>query len=189
MRRLSIRLMMMQDQERRRLARDLHDGLGQELAVAKMVLDRMILQNSKSAEPPEEAWTQASSIIDNAIQQVRTMSHLLHPPLLDEVGLLSALAWYVEGLAKRSGIETSLEVQPEDFPRLGADVETAVFRIVQEALTNVFRHSEAGKVWITLTQREGTIVVAVRDDGKGIGRRIAELQPDSVGVGIGGMKQ
>jgi PAS domain S-box-containing protein len=189
LRRLSIRLMTMQDQERRRLARDLHDGLGQELAVAKMVLDRMILQNSKSAEPSEEAWTQASHIIDNAIQQVRTMSHLLHPPLLDEVGLLSALAWYVEGLAKRSGIEASLDVQPGDFPRLGADVETAVFRIVQEALTNVFRHSEASKVWITLTQREGMIVVAVRDDGKGIGRKIAELQPDSVGVGIGGMKQ
>jgi PAS domain S-box-containing protein len=190
LRRLSVRLMTMQDQERRRLARDLHDGLGQELAVAKMVLDRMmILQNSKSAEPSEEAWTQASHLIDNAIQQVRTMSHLLHPPLLDEVGLLSALAWYVEGLTKRSGIEASLDVQPGDFPRLGADVETAVFRIVQEALTNVFRHSEASKVWITLTQREGMIVVAVRDDGKGIGRKIAELQPDSVGVGIGGMKQ
>jgi len=190
LRRLSVRLMTMQDQERRRLARDLHDGLGQELAVAKMVLDRMmILQNSKSAEPSEEAWTQASHIIDSAIQQVRTMSHLLHPPLLDEVGLLSALSWYVEGLTKRSGIEASLDVQPGDFPRLGADVETAVFRIVQEALTNVFRHSEASKVWITLTQREGMIVVAVRDDGKGIGRKIAELQPDSVGVGIGGMKQ
>ena len=186
LRRLSIRLMTMQDQERRRLARDLHDGLGQELAVAKMVLDRMILQKSA---PPKEAWTQASSIIDNAIQQVRTMSHLLHPPLLDEVGLLSALAWYVEGLTKRSGIETSLDVQPGDFPRLGVEVETAVFRIVQEALTNVFRHSEASKVWITLTQREGVIVVAVRDDGKGIGRKIEELQPDSVGVGIGGMKQ
>jgi len=187
LRRLSIRLMNLQDQERRRLARDLHDGLGQDLAVAKMVLDKMILQ--KPADPPEEAWAQASSIIDKAIQEVRTMSHLLHPPLLDEVGLLSALAWYVEGLAKRSGIETSLEVQPRDFPRLGAEVETAVFRIVQEALTNVFRHSEASKVWITLTQREGMIVVAVRDDGKGIGQRIAELQPDSVGVGIGGMKQ
>src|SRR5580692_9873652 len=185
LRRLSIRLMTMQDQERRRLARDLHDGLGQELAVAKMVLDRMILQNSKSAEPHAETWTQASSIIDNAIQQVRTMSHLLHPPLLDEVGLLSALSWYVEGLAKRSGIETSLEVQPGDFPRLGADVETAVFRIVQEALTNVFRHSEASKVWITLTQNEENIVVAVRDDGKGVDKKIAELQPDSVGVGIG----
>jgi PAS domain S-box-containing protein len=189
LRRLSIRLMTMQDQERRRLARDLHDGLGQELAVAKMVLDKMILQKSKSGEPKEETWTQASSIIDGAIQQVRTMSHLLHPPLLDEVGLLSALSWYVEGLAKRSGIETALDVQPGDFPRLGAEVETAVFRIVQEALTNVFRHSEANKVWITLTQKEGIIVVAVRDNGKGIGREIEELQPDSVGVGIGGMKQ
>jgi PAS domain S-box-containing protein len=187
LRRLSIRLMTMQDEERRRLARDLHDGLGQELAVAKMVLDRMILE--KPADPPEEAWTQASSIIDRAIQQVRTMSHLLHPPLLDEVGLLSALSWYVDGLTKRSGIETSLDVRPAEFPRLAPEVETAVFRIVQEALTNVFRHSEASRVWITLTQKDGLIVVAVRDDGKGIGRRIAELQPDSVGVGIGGMKQ
>ena len=177
----------MQDQERRRLARDLHDGLGQELAVAKMVLDRIILE--RPAHLPEEEWAQASSIIDRAIQQVRTMSHLLHPPLLDEVGLLSALSWYVEGLTKRSGIETTLDVQPTEFPRLAAEVETAVFRIVQEALTNVFRHSEASKVWITLTQREGTIVVAVRDDGKGIGKKIAEQQPDSVGVGIGGMKQ
>jgi PAS domain S-box-containing protein len=187
LRRLSIRLMTMQDQERRRLARDLHDGLGQELAVAKMILDRMMLQ--KPAQFPEEAWVQASNIVDRAIQQVRTMSHLLHPPLLDEVGLLSALSWYVEGLTKRSGIETSLDVEPRNFPRLGAEVETAVFRIVQEALTNVFRHSEASKVWITMAQREGRIVVSVRDDGKGIGKRIAEMQPDSVGVGIGGMKQ
>ncbi|MFZ0276363.1 MAG: PAS domain-containing protein [Candidatus Sulfotelmatobacter sp.] len=187
LRRLSTRLMTMQDQERRRLARDLHDGLGQELAVAKMVLDKMMLK--KSDQPVQEEWTQASSIVDRAIQQVRTMSHLLHPPLLDEVGLLSALSWYVEGLTKRSGIEISLEVQPRDFPRLSADVETAVFRIVQEALTNVFRHSEASKVWITMAQKEENIVVAVRDDGKGVDKRITELQPDSVGVGIGGMKQ
>ncbi|MFZ0814033.1 MAG: PAS domain-containing protein [Candidatus Sulfotelmatobacter sp.] len=187
LRRLSIRLMTMQDQERRRLARDLHDGLGQELAVAKMVLDKMVLH--KTMQPPEDAWTQASSIVDRAIQQVRTISHLLHPPLLDEVGLLSALSWYVDGLTKRSGIETTLEVRPTEFPRLASDVETAVFRIVQEALTNVFRHSEATKVWITLTQKDGMIVVAVRDDGKGIGKSIAELRPDSVGVGIGGMRQ
>jgi signal transduction histidine kinase len=109
--------------------------------------------------------------------------------LLDEVGLISALSWYVEGITKRSGIETSLEVQPREFPRLSADVETAVFRIVQEALTNVFRHAEASKVSITLAQKEESIVVAVRDDGKGVDKRIAELQPDSVGVGIGGMKQ
>lgn len=187
LRRLSVRLMTMQDQERRRIARDLHDGLGQELAVAKMVLDRMLLQ--KNTEESKETWTQASNILDRAIQQVRTMSHLLHPPLLDEVGLQSALSWYVEGLTKRSGIETALEVDPRDFPRLATEVETAVFRIVQEALTNVFRHSEANKVWITLGQKDGTIRVSVRDDGKGIGKKIVELQPDSVGVGIGGMKQ
>ncbi|MGB7332064.1 MAG: ATP-binding protein, partial [Terriglobales bacterium] len=95
----------------------------------------------------------------------------------------------VEGLAKRSGIETFLEVHPPDFPRLSPAVETAVFRIVQEALTNVFRHSEARKVWITLIQKDGSIVVSVLDDGKGIDKKIAELRPESVGVGIGGMKQ
>jgi PAS domain S-box-containing protein len=187
LRRLSVRLMTMQDQERRRIARDLHDGLGQELAVAKMVLDKMFLE--KPAQPQDQTWVQASSIIDRAIQEVRTMSHLLHPPLLDEVGLQSALSWYVEGLAKRSGIEAILDVQPPDFPRLSPAVETAVFRIVQEALTNVFRHSEAHKVWIAMSQKDQAIVVSVRDDGKGIDKKIAELRPDSVGVGIGGMKQ
>ncbi|HVI07373.1 MAG TPA: PAS domain-containing protein, partial [Candidatus Binatia bacterium] len=186
LRRLSIRLMTMQDQERRRMARDLHDGLGQELAVAKMIIDRMILQRKSKGD--EDGWNQASVIVERAIQQVRTMSHLLHPPLLDEVGLLSALSWYVDGLTKRSGIETNLDVQA-DFPRLTPEVETAVFRIVQEALTNVFRHSEAGKVWITLNQKEGMIMMSVRDDGKGVAEKVAEMQPDSVGVGIGGMRQ
>jgi len=117
------------------------------------------------------------------------MSHLLHPPLLDEVGLLSALSWYVDGFTERSGVKTSLNVQPRDFRRRSPEIETAVFRIVQEALTNVFRHSEASNVWITLTQREDTMAVAVRDDGKGIGEAIVDLRPDTVGVGIGGMKQ
>lgn len=186
LRRLSVRLMSAQDQERRRIARDLHDGLGQELAVAKMILDKMLLQNTS---PSQETCVQASTIIDRAIQQVRTMSHLLHPPLLDEVGLLSALAWYTEGLTKRSSIEAFLDVQPPEFPRLASEVETAVFRIVQEALTNVFRHSEARKVWITLHQRDGLIVVSVLDDGKGIDERVAEMRPERIGVGIGGMKQ
>ncbi|MBZ5664405.1 MAG: PAS domain-containing protein [Acidobacteriia bacterium] len=186
LRRLSVRLMSAQDQERRRIARDLHDGLGQELAVAKMVLDRMLLDRGSQ---PQEAIGQASGIIDRAIQQVRTMSHLLHPPLLDEVGLLSALAWYAEGMTKRSGIETLLNVQPPDFPRLAPEVETAVFRIVQEALTNVYRHSEARKVSISLHQEDGFIVVSVLDDGKGIDERVAEMRPEKVGVGIGGMKQ
>jgi signal transduction histidine kinase len=179
--------MSAQDQERRRIARELHDGLGQELTVAKMVLDKMVMD--KSAGSKSDASSQASAIVDRAIQQVRTMSHLLHPPLLDEVGLLSALSWYTEGLTKRSGIETFLDVQPKKFPRLGTEVETAVFRIVQEALTNVFRHADAHKVWVTLAQNNGFISVSVLDDGKGIEPKVAELRPDSVGVGIGGMKQ
>ncbi len=188
LRRLSVRLMSAQDQERRRIARELHDGLGQELTVAKMVLDKMVMQKPSLPQNPETC-IQASSLVDRAIQQVRTMSHLLHPPLLDEVGLLSALSWYTEGLTKRSGIETFLDVQPKNFPRLGTEVETAVFRIVQEALTNVFRHAEAHKVWINLHQQNGHISVSVLDDGKGIAQKVADLQPDSMGVGIGGMKQ
>jgi PAS domain S-box-containing protein len=186
LRQLSVRLMSAQDQERRRIARDLHDGLGQELAVAKMVLDKMLLHEKSQ---PTEPVAQASVMIDRAIQQVRTMSHLLHPPLLDEVGLLSALAWYTEGLTKRSGIEAVVDVQPSDFPRLSPEIETAVFRIVQEALTNVFRHAEARRVSIALHQRDGQIVVAVRDDGKGIDERVVEMRPERVGVGINGMKQ
>ena len=186
LRRLSVRLLSMQDEERRRIARDLHDGLGQELAVAKMVLGKSLGPNSTSAET--QVANEASEIIDRAIQQVRSMSHLLHPPLLDEVGLLSALSWYMEGLTKRSGIETSLEVQP-DFPRLAPELETAIFRIVQEALTNVFKHSEARKVWINLSRRDSQMIVSVRDDGKGIKKRTADLQPDSIGIGLGGMRQ
>jgi PAS domain S-box-containing protein len=184
LRRLSVRLMNMQDEERRRIARDLHDGLGQELAVAKMVLDK---QNSLGSE--KQACMEASDIIDRSLQQVRSLSHLLHPPLLDEVGLLSALRWYLDGLTERSGIETFLDVQPAEFPRLTGDLETAVFRIVQEALTNVFRHSEAHKVWVALTQREDATLITVRDDGKGIGQRVADLRPDSVGIGVSGMNQ
>ncbi|HUO14682.1 MAG TPA: PAS domain-containing protein [Verrucomicrobiae bacterium] len=187
LRRLSVRLMTMQDQEHRRIARELHDGLGQELAVAKMVLDSAVQE--KPLQSGKDACAEASRIVDRAIQQVRTMSHLLHPPLLDEVGLLSAITWYVDGLSDRSGIETSLDVQPQEFPRLPADMETAIFRIVQEALTNVFRHSDARRVWITLTQSNGKTLISVRDDGKGIGERVADLQPDSIGVGIGGIRQ
>jgi PAS domain S-box-containing protein len=186
LRRLSVRLMNMQDQERRRIARELHDGLGQELAVAKMALDNTYQQRS---DLENAACVEASGLIDRAIQQVRTLSHLLHPPLLDEVGLISAITWYVEGLAERSGIQTALDVQPQPFPRLSEELETAIFRIVQEALTNVFRHSEARRAWITLTNKDGKTFVNVRDDGKGIADRVAELQPDSVGIGIGGIKQ
>jgi PAS domain S-box-containing protein len=187
LRRLSGRLLTMQDDERRRIARELHDGLGQELAAAKMMMDGIVEKNS--AQSNRRAAMEASETIDRAIQQVRSLSHLLHPPLLDEVGLLSALRWYLDGLTKRSGIETSLDVQPPEFPRLTVELETAIFRIIQEALTNVYRHSGAQKAWVTLIQHEKRVVVKIQDDGKGIEHPIAELHPGSIGIGIGGMSQ
>jgi len=165
----------------------LHDGLGQELAAAKMMMDGILEKNP--AQSNRRAAKDASETINRAIQQVRSLSHLLHPPLLDEVGLLSAVRWYLDGLTKRSGIETSLDVQPAAFPRLGAELETAIFRIIQEALTNVYRHSGAQKAWVTLLQRENGVAVTIRDDGKGIESPVAELRPGSIGIGIGGMSQ
>lgn len=187
LRRLSGRLLTMQDDERRRIARELHDGLGQDLAAAKMMMDGIIDNNSVQAS--RRVARDASETIDRAIQQVRSLSHLLHPPLLDEVGLLSALRWYLDGLTKRSGIVTSLDVQPPTFPRLGAELETAIFRIIQEALTNVYRHSGAQKAWVTLVRRDNQVSVMIRDDGKGIENPVAELRPGSIGIGIGGMSQ
>jgi PAS domain S-box-containing protein len=180
-------LTTMQDQERRRIARELHDGLGQELALARIVLDTAF--RKKSAQPEQAACVEMSPIIDRAIQQVRTLSKLLHPPLLDEVGLLSAVAGYVDALAERSGIEISLDVQPNKFPRLSPDLETAIFRIMQEALNNVSQHSEARRAWINLAYTDDKVSVTVRDDGKGIRETVAEPQSDSVGVGIGGIKE
>jgi signal transduction histidine kinase len=183
---LSNRLITAQDQERRRIARDLHDGLGQELAAAKMMIDGVLMQESVRSK--NETAAEAGAIIDRAIQQIRTLSHLLHPPLLDEVGLLSAIQWYLDGLADRSQIETFLEVHPVEFPRLPQDIETAIFRIVQEALTNVFRHSGARKGWVSLRQKDGRVEVTIRDDGKGVDERIRDLWPGRTGVGISGMR-
>jgi len=187
LRRLSGRLMTMQDEERRRIAREIHDGLGQELAAAKMILDGIIAKDSAPAV--QHASIEASQLIDRAIQQVRSISHLLHPPLLDEVGLVSALRWFLEGLSERSGITVRLEVEAPDMGRLKSEVETAIFRIVQEALTNMFRHSGAHNGIVRLVEREGNVVVTIRDDGKGIEEQVIQLRPESVGIGIGGMRQ
>jgi PAS domain S-box-containing protein len=187
LRRLSSRLMTMQDEERRRIAREIHDGLGQELAAAKMILDGILSKDSSPAM--RKAAADASQLVDRAIKQVRTISHLLHPPLLDEVGLVSALRWYLEGLSERSGIEIHLEIDPPNLSRLRAELETAIFRIIQEALTNMFRHSGARNGRVSVTEDEGRILVTVSDDGKGIEEQVIQLRPDSVGVGIGGMRQ
>ena len=185
--RLSSRLMTAQDEERRRFARDLHDGIGQELAAAKMILDSMLPQHLALGNG--RSVGRASQIIDRVIQQVRGISHLLHPPLLDEGGLASALHWFVDGVTERSGIVTSLELQPVNFPRLPSQLETTVFRIVQEALTNVFRHSGAKKARVSLTQKDSKLLLRVVDDGKGVNEQTLKLQPGSIGVGIGGMRE
>ena len=175
LRRLSSRLMTLQDEERRRIAREIHDGLGQELAAAKMILDGILAKDP--SKPTRQAAADASQLVDRAIQQVRTISHLLHPPLLDEVGLISALRWYLEGLSERSGIEIQLEVEPSNLQRLMPDLETAIFRIIQEALTNMFRHSGARNGSVSVTESAGNIAVRVRDDGKGIEEPVIQLRP------------
>jgi signal transduction histidine kinase len=189
LRRLSASLIAAQDNERRRIARAMHDGLGQELSAAKMVLDGLLSHEEPTNSRKALAVADVSAMVERALQQVRSISHLLHPPLLDEVGLSSAIAWFLEGFTKRSGIGTSLDLQPTEFPRFPAELETAVFRIVQEALNNVFRHSEARSSWIALQQQDGRLIVSVRDDGKGINTNVVDCRPDSIGVGIGGMRQ
>ena len=187
LRRLSGRLMSMQDEERRRIAREIHDGLGQELAAAKMILDGILAKDS--SPQIRQASVEASQLVERAIQQVRTISHLLHPPLLDEVGLVSALRWFLEGLSERSGINVRLDVDPPNLGRLKSELETAIFRIVQEALTNMFRHSGARNGNVSVAERNGNILVTVIDDGKGVDLEVTQLRPESVGVGIGGMRQ
>jgi len=188
LRMLSHRLIAAQDQERRRIARELHDSLGQDLSAAKMLADAIVMQNG-SPDPMKRSAGELSSLVDHAIQQVRSISYLLHPPLLDEIGVHSALQWYLDGLQKRSGIEMSIKAEPADFPRLPADIETAIFRIVQEALTNVFRHSGASKASVLLTKGESEVACLVRDDGKGITEDVREFKPEIIGVGIAGMRQ
>jgi signal transduction histidine kinase len=187
LRTLSSNLIATQDDERRRIARELHDSLGQELSAAKMMADKVVMLN-RSPESAREA-IDISNLIDHAIQQVRSISYLLHPPLLDEIGLQSALQFYLEGFTKRSGIEVLLDVQPSNFPRLTPEMETAIFRIVQEAVTNVFRHSGAREAWVTLVKEDSHVIGVVRDNGKGITEEVMEGRPDRIGVGIGGMKQ
>ena len=187
LRTLSSNLIATQDDERRRIARELHDSLGQELSAAKMMADKIVMLN-RSSESASEA-SEISNLIDHAIQQVRSISYLLHPPLLDEIGLQSALQFYLEGFTKRSGIEIALEMKPASFPRLGSEMETAIFRIVQEALTNVFRHSGAREAWVTLVKEDAQVIGTVRDNGKGIADAVMQGRPDRIGVGIGGMRQ
>lgn len=186
LRRLSGSVIASQDQERRRIARELHDSLGQEITAAKMVADGIRL---RPAESKDSAAEEVSALLDHALQQVRSISYLLHPPLLDVAGLRSALKEYVKGFAERSGILTLIDVQPPEFPRLAPDLETTVFRIVQEALTNVFRHSGARNSSVSVLLLEGQISLKILDDGKGMPHFSGRSSAGAVGVGLEGMRQ
>jgi signal transduction histidine kinase len=189
LRELSARLMQLQDDERRRIARELHDSVGQMLAALGMNLAAVgsdIERLTKTANTVNDS----AALVQELSQEVRTISHLLHPPLLDEAGLASALRWYIEGFAERSKIKVDLEV-PEDFERLARESETAIFRTVQECLTNIHRHSESPTARIRIAISDGHVRVEVEDRGKGIPpeKQFEMASMGTPGVGIRGMRE
>jgi len=185
-RRLSGRILHLQDEERRKFSRELHDSLGQLLAMAKMHLYTLREKN-----PQDALLTEIEALLDQSIAETRTISHLLHPPLLDEVGLASALRWYLEGFSQRSGIQVSTDIE-EDLGRLPRPVELALFRVLQESLTNIHRHSKSAKAEVSLSNgRDGT-VLQIRDFGQGIASetlRNFSRTGTCVGVGLVGMRE
>jgi two-component system NarL family sensor kinase len=179
-RNLSARLLSLQDEERRRFARELHDSVGQHLAAIKMGVS--ILQQRLPADP---VIADCLSLADDAIRETRTISHLLHPPLLDEAGLNSAIRWFVEGFAKRSGIQVNLQM-PDSALRYDDSVELVLFRAVQEALTNVHRHSAANRADVILSADNDRATLIVRDYGKGIASDVLRsVTQDGMGRGVG----
>lgn len=181
---LSLRLMRAQDEERRRIARELHDSLGQYLAYAKICLDASQRPGAKENEP--HTIHEAAEALEKCIMETRTISHLLHPPLLDEIGLESAAKWYVEGFAERSGIYANVNIA--DAPeRLTVALELALFRILQEALVNVHRHSHSDSVDIQLEFTAGEVTLQIRDHGQGMPPDLLERfrAKDKLGGGVG----
>jgi PAS domain S-box-containing protein len=175
---LSSQLLQVQDLERRRIARELHDDLGQQLSAIKMLL----ASDAKNDD--------ARKMVDAASASVRNLSYLLHPPLLDEAGLRAALHWYVDGMIKRSGIQIALSLAPNAFPRLSGDIETTVFRVIQESLTNVYRHAATESVRVEIEKQADWVVIRVRDYGKGLPREFVGPNASSrFGVGISGMRE
>ena len=187
---LSLRLLKVQDEERRKLSRDLHDSTGQTLAALKIAVS--FLQLSIKDDPSKMALvTDVADLADQAIEELRTMAYLLHPPLLDEVGFACAAEWYIEGFAKRSGVNVSMEIATH-HERMPRSMETALFRVLQESLTNVHRHSKAAHVTVCFRHQFETVILEIRDDGCGIeGKRLVRLRETSAetGVGLAGMRE
>lgn len=184
------RLQTMQDEERRRLARELHDSVGQTLAALSMNIGIAQAQSHKLDTLGARAVSENAHLVDQVSREIRTISHLLHPPLLDVAGLASALRWYVDGFSERSHIKVDLEI-PKDFGRLPDEMEIAIFRIVQECLTNIHRHSASPTATIRLIQEGDRLTIQVQDHGKGIPleKQRALIESGLGGVGFAGMRE
>lgn len=181
LRMLSARLLQMQDDERRRIARELHDTAGQILVALNLTLVPVEQELQSSNSVLAGHITESLRLIEELSRDLRTMSHLLHPPLLDEAGLHSAVLWYVEGFAERSKIEVDLQLDPK-VGRLASELETAIFRVVQECLTNIHRHSGSRSASIVIARKTHDVTIEIRDQGKGMPTPIPRG-----GVGIQGM--
>jgi signal transduction histidine kinase len=180
LRQLTSRLLSLQDSERRRIARELHDSLGQYLVALKLNVD--LLRQSPGRG---ELWSQSEELMKRCIAEVRTLSYLLHPPTMDAVGIASAAKWYVEGFSLRSGLKLTLDV-PDDPVRLPEATELALFRVLQEALTNVHRHSGASAADILIRRSSGQVVLEVRDNGRGMDQEMLNrFRQTGAGVGVG----
>ncbi len=190
LRELSVRLLHVQDDERRRIARDLHDGTGQALALLCMNLSAMKAEADRLDSKLAQGLAENTAIVRQISTDLRTLSYLLHPPLLDEMGLASALRWYIDGFAQRSKIQVQLEL-PENWGRLSEDLEIAIFRVVQECLTNVHRHSGSATATIRLYESSGNAVLEVTDKGTGItAERMSQISSmGAAGVGLRGIRE
>jgi two-component system NarL family sensor kinase len=189
MRTLTGRLMRAQDDERRRMARMLHETTAQDLAALKMLLAGLNRTADRLGDSEQSALTESLSLTEQSIAEIRTLSYLLHPPLLDETGLLPALRWYAAGFAERSGIRVELDL-PDGFERLPLDTETGLFRMVQESLINIHRHAGSETARVRLRRDAASLVLEIDDRGRGIPRGSLEQimrGGGTVGVGIAGM--
>ena len=189
-RQLSGRLLQIRDDERRRLARDLHDSLGQILTAIKMNLSYLGRDTSNLDGRGRTAVMESKELIEESLKEVRTLSHLLHPPMLDDVGLAAAIRWFTSGFSQRSSIQVDLKL-PENLPRLPIEVETAVFRVVQESLTNVHRHSGSATAAVRLEMEADRLHLFVIDEGRGISPEQLTFRQETatLGVGLLGMRE
>jgi PAS domain S-box-containing protein len=188
-RELSWQLLHTQEEERRHIARELHDSAGQTLTVLGIGLAELVQKAGRSAPELASEAEQIQETVQQLHREIRTTSYLLHPPLLDESGLCSAISWSVQGLLERSGLEVRLDLS-EEFGRLPTDMELVIFRLVQECLTNIHRHSESKTASIRLARESNQITLDIRDQGIGmLPARLAEIQSGRSGMGIRGMRE